>query len=121
MRDDRDHLDDILQHIGRIQTYTKDGKQVFMNSEIIQDAVIRNFVVIGEAARNLSEELRANHPEVPWRQIAAFRNFVIHAYWGVKMERVWQIIKDELLPLKIQIEAILQTLDEEDYYGKEDD
>ena len=121
MRDDRDHLDDTLQHIGRILTYTKDGKQGFMDSEIVQDAVIRNFAVIGEAARNLSEELRASHPEVPWRQIAVFRNFVIHAYWGVKMERVWQIVEDDLLPLKIQIEAILQTLDEEDHNGEEDD
>lgn len=114
MRDDRDTLEDILERIGRVQAYTAGGKPAFMESEMVQDAVIANFVVIGEATRNLSEDLRDQHPEVPWRQIAAFRNFIIPAYWGVKLERVWQIITDDLPPLKTQVQAILASLPEDD-------
>jgi uncharacterized protein with HEPN domain len=105
-------MEDILEHIQRIQTYTKTGKLAFMDSEIAQDAVLRNFAVIGEATRNISEELRNQHSEIPWRQIAAFRNFVIHAYWGVKLERVWQIIQDDLPTLKAQVKAMLRKLEE---------
>ena len=114
MRDDRDSVEDILEHIARIQNYTQTSKQDFMNSEVVQDAVLHNFSVIGEATRNLSEELRDQHPEIPWRQIAAFRNFVIHAYWGVKLERVWQIIQDDLPALKTAIEALLDSLPGDD-------
>jgi uncharacterized protein with HEPN domain len=67
--------------------------------------------IIGEAARHISEELRTQHPEVPWREIIAFRNFVTHAYWGIKVERVWQIIESDLPPLQVQVESILDDFD----------
>ena len=113
MRADRDYLEDILEAIRRIYSYVAGGKQFFLASEMVQDAVLRNFEVIGEASRNIDETLRNAHPEVPWRQIAAFRNFLIHAYWGVRLERVWQIIETDLPPLKPQMEAILRQLDED--------
>lgn len=110
MRDDREFLEDILARIDLTAEFTRDGREAFMASRLIQEAVIRNLEIIGEASRTMSETLRQQHQEIPWRQIGAFRNFVIHVYWDIKLERIWQIIENDLPPLKPQIEAILRTL-----------
>jgi len=70
--------------------------------------------IIGEASRNVSVELREAHPEVAWRQIAAFRNFVIHVYWDIKLERIWEIVEKDLPVLKPQLEAIMTTLPDDE-------
>ncbi len=114
MRDDRAFLHDMLDRIALTDSFIVDGRESFMASRLVQEAVIRNLEIIGEASRGLSEELRQKHPEVPWKQIGAFRNFVIHVYWSVNVERIWQIVQTDLPTLKPQIEAILQTLDEAD-------
>ena len=72
---------------------------------------MRNLEIIGEAARIISEDLRLKHPEIPWKQIGAFRNFVIHVYWSVKLERIWQIIENDLPSLQSQIIRLLAELD----------
>lgn len=69
---------------------------------------MRNLEVIGEAASQLSEDFKSNHPEVPWREIKNFRNVVAHRYWQLNMERVWDIIEHKLDPLKNKIEKILE-------------
>lgn len=113
MRDDRAYLEDILERIQLTEEFLQPGRGQFFQSRMLQEAIIRNLEVIGEASRGLSEECRTNHPEVPWKQIAAFRNFVIHVYWGIKLERVWEIVEKELPTLKLQITAILQSLNEQ--------
>lgn len=82
-----------------------------MSSRLIQEAVLRNLEIIGEAARIVSEDLRNKHPEIPRRQIGAFRNFVIHVYWSVKLERIWQIIDIDLPALENQIIQLLPEID----------
>lgn len=67
---------------------------------MIQDAVIRNFEVIGEAVKGLSIPFKDQHPSIPWKQIAGMRDFLIHVYFGVKLETVWQTIAKDLPPLK---------------------
>ena len=101
-----------MERITLTDEFTAGGRETFLKSRLIQEAVIRNLEIIGESSRNISESLRQEHPEVFWKQIAAFRNFVIHAYWAIKLERVWQIIETDLPPLRPQIAAILEVFND---------
>ena len=110
MRGDRAFLDDILERIYLTQEFVKLGKDAFFNSRIHQEAVVRNFNIIGEATRHLSAQLRNQHSEVEWKRIVS--HFVTTDYQAVKLEYVWNIIQNDLPLLKTQIEAILKDLDE---------
>jgi len=79
---------------------------------LIQDAVLRNFEVIGEAAKRLDEAYRAAHPEIPWRALAGLRDVLIHQYEGVDLERVWAIVERDLPGLKGAISRLLPPLEE---------
>jgi uncharacterized protein with HEPN domain len=74
---------------------------------MIQDAVIRNLEVIGEAVKGVSEELRVANPDIPWKQIAGMRDVLIHHYFGVKLEAVWQVVDKHLPPLRTRVDQIL--------------
>jgi uncharacterized protein with HEPN domain len=107
-RSDKLLLQDISEAIKRIRMATAAIDQGRFEAEVIlQDAVIRNFEVIGEAAKNLSIELRANHPTVDWAGMNGFRNFLIHVYFGVDLTVLWVIIQNDIPVLEKQVEAIL--------------
>ena len=110
MKDERLYLSNIQECIERIEEYTKGGKEEFMATKIIQDAVIRNFEIIGEATKRLSPELRSKYSDVPWQQIAGLRDVLIHDYLKVNLNSVWQIIEQNLSDLKRQVTAILENL-----------
>lgn len=74
---------------------------------MIQDAVIRNLEVIGEAVKGLSESLRQANPDVPWKQVAGMRDVLIHHYFGVKLDTVWMVVIDHLPKLKQRVEELL--------------
>jgi uncharacterized protein with HEPN domain len=110
MKDDRLYLRDILRCTSRILTYTSAGREAFDDSTLIQDAVIRNFEIVGEAVKQISPELKSAHPDLPWRLIARFRDVLIHHYMGVDLNEVWNIIANDLPDLRAKIEGILVAL-----------
>jgi len=108
-RTDRDFLSDIQEAIRRIAEYTAGMTyQAFVEDTKTQDAVIRNLEIIGEATKNLSKGLRDRYPDVPWKGMAGVRDRLIHHYFGVNLDIVWQIVKDELPKVASHLESILR-------------
>jgi uncharacterized protein with HEPN domain len=107
MKDDRVYLRHIRDAIARIESYVIGEREAFLAQTMIQDAVIRNLEVIGEAVKNLSDSLRAQHPEVPWTRIAGMRDVLIHEYFGVRVETVWAAVENRLPELKRRLDDLL--------------
>jgi uncharacterized protein with HEPN domain len=104
------YLRHILDAIATIERYVAVGHDVFMTTSHWQDAVIRQLEIIGEATKQLSQDLRSRYPKVPWRRIAGLRDVLIHGYMGVDLARVWGVTERDLPRLKEQLEAILQEI-----------
>lgn len=85
MRNATVYLKHIRDAIVRIEKYTEDGRSAFFQHTMVQDSVIRNLEIIGEAVKNLPAEVKRQHPGVPWRSITALRNVLIHEYFGVDL------------------------------------
>lgn len=107
MKDEAVYLKHILDAIKKIESYTSGGRKNFFQNTMVQDAVIRNLEVIGEAVRNLSPEFRGRHPDVPWRSITALRNVLIHEYFGVELEIVWRVVQRRVPSLKGYVKILL--------------
>lgn len=105
---DRIFLSHILESIERIEQYSNEGKDSFMNSILIQDAVIRNFEIIGEASKKLSDGVKTQTPDIPWRRIGDFRNLLIHDYARVDLHAVWSVVEDNLPYLKQAVQLLLR-------------
>jgi uncharacterized protein with HEPN domain len=109
VKDDHVFLAHYRDAIARIESYTQGGREAFFSDTKTQDAVIRNLEVIGEAVKNLSANLRAQHPEVPWMRIAGMRDLLIHDYFGVRLETVWNAVEHRLPELKRYVTALMAS------------
>lgn len=107
MKDDLFFLQHIFDAIKDIENYTSDGEKSFYSTKMIQDAVIRNLEIIGEAVKNISPAIRLEYPDVPWKQISGLRDVLIHHYFGVDLETVWLVVEKRLPALSERIEFIL--------------
>ena len=105
MRDSKVYAEDILSAIAKIERYTKGFTYAqFVENTLVQDAVIRNLEIIGEAAKNLPAAMRAK--DVEWKKIAGLRDILIHAYSGVNLAIVWDVVEHKLPELKRAVRKV---------------
>ena len=110
MRSDADLLRDMLDAIVAIEKHRPASRANFDASEPIQSHLLHQIQIIGEAVTRISESLQLKHPEVPWRQIAGMRNAIVHAYFQIDFNEVWNTVANDIPLLKPQIEKILFSL-----------
>jgi len=108
-------ISDIIDSIQKIQNYVKKmGFDDFQKDAKTIDAVIRNFIIIGEAARHVPDYVSTKYPNIPWRVMGDMRNFAVHEYWGVEMRTIWKTIQDDLPPLIPDLKRVIDEEKEED-------
>ncbi len=111
------YIDHIVASLRRILEYTGDGRDAFLADPKTQDAVLRNFMVVGEAAKRLPQTFRDEWPDIPWRRIAGFRDILVHQYEHVDLNEVWLVVERDCDELRGSLERILATLEASDKGG----
>jgi uncharacterized protein with HEPN domain len=112
MRDPKERLRDILEAIAAIERYLNRGKAAFEQDELLQGWFVRHLQIIGEAARALPEEVRAMAPEIEWAKIIGMRNILVHGYFDIDLDIVWNAAKRDVPALRPHIEQLLKRLEE---------
>jgi len=110
-RDYRLYIDDLLEAITKIETYIKGASfDTFSKDSKTIDAVVRNFQIIGEAAKHIPEDVRMKYQRVPWKEMAGMRDKLTHEYFGVKLDVVWETLNKRLPEVKAQIKKVLEEM-----------
>ncbi|MHA1241809.1 MAG: HepT-like ribonuclease domain-containing protein [Promethearchaeota archaeon] len=105
-------LTHILNSINLVEEYLKGKcKLDFLNSIQLQDSVIRRIEIIGEAIKNIPNDIKKNYNQIPWKEITGMRDILIHQYFGVDLDPTWQVIDKDLPSLKRQISDISKKID----------
>ena len=110
MRVVHDRLQDILDAITQIKTQQAKGKDAFLREPLIQVWMVHHLMIIGEAVRAIDPAFRRRYPSVPWRQIAGMRNILVHDYFRINEQIVWDTVEQHLPPLAAQVREILEQL-----------
>ena len=114
-RDYKAYLKDILDSIKKIEKYTnRIFFDKFSSDELIQDGVIRNLEIIGEAVKNISDDVKNKYSDIDWKKIAGLRDILVHAYFGIDVEIVWDIVKNKIPELKQEILKIYMEFEDKD-------
>jgi len=110
-RDMKLYLKDILNAIKAIEGFVEGMDfEAFRQDDKTSSAVIRKFEIIGEAARNIPQDVRKAYPDIPWKEMVGFRDKLIHFYFGIKYEIVWDTIRLRLPELKIKLQRIFEDV-----------
>ena len=109
MKDDQLYLRHILECIRRIEYDTSGGRDAFLTSHTLQDAVLRNLQTMAESTQRLSASLKASEPGIDWRRVAAFRNVLAHEYLAVDFDTIWEIVMRDVPALKEAVGRLAQT------------
>jgi uncharacterized protein with HEPN domain len=107
LRDDRERLADILEAIDRAQRYAARGRNAFDEDELIQAWMVQQLMIIGEAASQLSGQMRERSPQIPWRRIVGLRNRLVHAYFQADLALVWSVVEHDLPSLRKGVADLL--------------
>ena len=110
MRDPAERLRDILEAIDAIERHSNCEKQAFERDELLQTWFVRHLQIIGEATKGIPQEIRGRAPEIPWHQIAGMRNILVHGYFEIDTDLVWDAATRDVPALKPAIERLLATL-----------
>jgi uncharacterized protein with HEPN domain len=111
MRDPKERLRDILQAIEAIERYRSCERSEFDQNEMLQVWFLRHLEIIGEAARNLPDEVRAMAPDIPWHKIIGMRNILVHGYFMIELDIVWDTVQQDVPALKPAVEELLVELE----------
>jgi uncharacterized protein with HEPN domain len=109
VRDISERLRDIQEAIARITKYTNQGREKFDQDELVQTWVVHHLEIIGEATRSIPQDFKDLHSEIAWKQIGRMRNILIHIYFGIDRDIVWEVVERDLPNLKTSIDAILNS------------
>ena len=116
MRNKEIYLADMIESIKRIESYAESGRESFFETLLIQDGIIRNLEIIGEAANQLDASFQAANPDIDWRGIISLRNLLIHQYHRVDLNLIWRVIVKDIPELKVKIQNIIRESERD---GKE--
>ena len=115
MRDPKLYLNDILEAMSAIEQFVEGVEfEEFKTDDMRSSAVIRKFELIGEAAKSVPESIKQEYPDIPWKDMAGMRDRLIHFYFGIKYELVWNTIRDVIPQVKASITKILEELEEKE-------
>lgn len=103
------HMRDCLE---RIVEYTRFERSRFDTSRLVQDAVVRNLQTLAESSQRLSNEIKATEPQIPWRELAGFRNVIVHGYLGIDLGAVWLVVEQDLPPLSEAVQRMANRRDQ---------
>ena len=110
MRDPGERLRDMLEAIENIERYTIRGKKNFESDELIQNWIVHHLQIICEAARVMPKDLMEKTPDIPWSKMIGMRNILVHDYFRIDTEIVWQVVERDLHDLKCLLQALLEEL-----------
>jgi len=104
-------IEDILESIKLIEQYIKNlSKENINKNQGIKDSIVRRLEIIGEAVKNIPDDFKERYPEIPWKKIAGLRDIIIHAYFNIDLDILWDIIQKDLLDLKENIQRIKKEM-----------
>ncbi len=103
MKTDKLYFVYMFECINRLALYSSEGKDAFLKDMKTQDAILRNLHTLAESSEKVSFQLKAKHPEIPWRDIGSFRNIIVHDYLGIDLDQIWDVINIDVPLLKTKL------------------